>query len=753
MADLIQPVMQQAATLQMGQTGVSGQLGSPQAPILRREVVRDPTLDRLLQLGQQVMAPIIEKKEAELFLAGAQRVSQGEALKDIIDEQPWYTNIFGQSASVQGARATAQVAQVDKFGTDLMADMDTLATISPADIGAEVNRRMAAALTGDPISDAVIQQKMVETSSTFYKAHIKANYKHVQDTMQAATVQTMMSAATLLGEAGVQRFQGTLSDSDWAQFQSNAAQALAPRHGQSAASYWGGLEQAVVEALATDNHHFVGMVFDSGVLDSAPSDLKVKLIDERRKREDITRETAGFVDFGPQLAMIQAQSDKGLISPKQAMDAVEGINAAFSMKYGIAGPMVEKNTMVSMLTRNLKSIYSKQEANAKAAATANADLAKEQAKRMDLMAGVGAGLGDILIAAGHSTDDVHMGIFSAIAMKRDAGEDWGAFVAKNYNEGLGHTNKYLQGQIKGALDAATGAGYSGEAFDRAHSLWSAVHNAPQGQAAARALLGTDAGLQMEKYDQFIQAGVPKDQAYQAAFGAPVAIGKRFTNKEVQEVVTAHIDKLDPGFFGKIMGEAPLSKSAKELLSAEMSTVFTPLVNGLGYSEKTAAQQALTTVLNTRVDVVGGLAYRKNPGDKDFAALIGADKDEAGKQFMAAVGRLARQQGFKGFKDPNAPRENIGPVLKDKDGRIFYGETEMGKKIRGTFINAWNAIGVEQEGPSYSVVPSPIRKDPETGLDYRTFSVNGVDEDGNTMYVVIDSRDVRKAYESGTKFKK
>ena len=244
------PVMQQAPQVQLGARGVQGG-GISGAPQINPDTRSDGTLELLLKLGETALAPAIQRRQNEMFLQGAQRVAQGEALKDIIDEQPWYTKIFGASASAQGARTVAQIAQVDKFNASLLGDMDNLAQLSPEEAGKVVNKKMGEFLTGDPVADVAIQQKMVEASSTFYTAHAKAHYKYIQTNMKNQVVDMMVSTAGAIQQAAQQRAQGTISEKDWAQVEARAAQSLMPISGQAPESYWDAVETATTDFSIT----------------------------------------------------------------------------------------------------------------------------------------------------------------------------------------------------------------------------------------------------------------------------------------------------------------------------------------------------------------------------------------------------------------------------------------------------------------------------------------------------------------------
>src|SRR5262245_48675219 len=97
----IQPsaVAQQIAPMAQVDTGING-----------------ATVDALLKMGSDVLQPQIKAAAQQQFMEGVQRASTGEAVKDIVESQPWYTQVFGPSSAVAGARAYTVATQVAGFG-------------------------------------------------------------------------------------------------------------------------------------------------------------------------------------------------------------------------------------------------------------------------------------------------------------------------------------------------------------------------------------------------------------------------------------------------------------------------------------------------------------------------------------------------------------------------------------------------------------------------------------------------------------
>lgn len=733
------PLLQSAPAAQLGRMGSTGG-GQVRGVQLLQPINRpDPTAEVVMKLGQAVLEPMIKKRQAEQFLEGAQRVAQGEALKDIVDEQPWYTKIFGESVSVQGARTVAQIAQVDKYTADLYGDMARLQTLGREEVGKEVNGKMLQFLTGDAAADAVIQQKMVESAGPFYNAHAKANYKWTQDTMQKQVTGMMVSAAESFQAASRQRVEGTMSDDDWNRQKMNAASVMAPIQGQSPESYWAAIQGSAVDAMANGNHHFAALVFDSGVLDSAPVETRKALLDAREKYEARTVEREGFLHYGATIGELQGKAKAGILSPAQLAQSVNQINEDFRMRTGIEGDILSRKTFSSMLAGNFSAMYRRAETNAKENAKEAAKQQVDMAKLTEIHQAALVGAGNLITAAGHKKTDVDTIIWGMAEQAQASGQDFSPLLIRNYNEGDGYVNPMIANKMQASLRAAKGEGYSGKAFDQTYSTFRQIADREGGQAAAMAYLGEEDGVKMLEYDSLIKADIAPEFAYQMSFGKKLDTSRSSSDKDVMKKLQSVVESQQPGWWAEKLGKAPANPAAQRIIANTLGQSYDLLASGGALGDEAAFKIGMD-VARQKLDIVGPFAYAKRAGQQPMSALLGTDDDAAGQFFEDTLRADVAKQGLK-MELASSVGSNARMIA---DGGI------AGLSPFTALGNAWDHFTRKQ--PDVPIQRGVDRVDPKTGLTYSTFSVQVIDDEGNMAQLSYDSRDLRKKFEESSYFK-
>lgn len=739
-------VQQQAIGVQPGRGGMQG-VQQFAGEGVKVDMIDSRTQDMMMQLGGKLLEPKIQQIQTRKFLEGAQRVAQGEALKDIVDEQPWYTQIFGPSSSVQGARTIAQMKGVDDYITSVQNDMPNLRKLSSDEFGKQVSARMQTFLTGDGVADAAIQTKMVESLGSLTKAHTKANYKYTQDTMQKNIVGYMQGGAVKLQAQAKQMLDGTLSKGDFDEIKAGFVGNLMPLEGQSPESYWGGIEAATMDALASGNHHAANVIFDSGVFASAPAETRLKLMDARHKYEARTQETAGFAEYGPMIGQLQGLARSGQLTGNQIIAQVDKINADYNIRYGVNRPLFKRDEMVSLISGNINAIYTRQDADSRALRTeARADrreglkldakVKTAALKQAQLMQLIQAGAGNMATVAGFTGDEVNRGVYKGATVIEQAGGNVGEFLVRQYNNGGEHVNSLYQNQMQAGMRAAKMEGHSGQAFNKSYGLYRQLAAESGGKAAALAYLGDD-GVKMMKYDSIVQQGkIAPEVAYQLAFGEPLDKSRKSSDKEVGEALIKAVSSDQPGIWGKMFeSKVPLTEQSQRVLTTAVAENYDMLVQNANMDDKQAMAVALD-VAKKDLDVVGQYIYPKGESRRPVYEMIGADEKAAGVAFTRMLNEKARASGVtQSLAGEQAPNDLIGGVRSTADF-VTMGALPAIKRW-------WDRRGDE---PNVMIMRLPDQEG--VGM----FGVTVTTTDGKITQFPMDTKELRSFYEKSSKFK-
>ncbi|MGT2429372.1 hypothetical protein ACU4HD_12675 [Cupriavidus basilensis] len=131
--------------------------------------------------------------EKQQYYEGMSKVAQGQALQQIENDDPWYMNIFGPSATVRGAQAMTATTALQQAETEFMGNMESLRQQSPDAVRKFlVNQAATMGNTGDPLVDATVQAKLAESWGPMLKTHMREHLAWQQtDMMDKQTNQNL----------------------------------------------------------------------------------------------------------------------------------------------------------------------------------------------------------------------------------------------------------------------------------------------------------------------------------------------------------------------------------------------------------------------------------------------------------------------------------------------------------------------------------------------------------------------------------
>lgn len=732
--------MKSPAQARLGQGGIQGTGGGATFQPLQRVEADSGTLDLLLQVGGAIMAPHIEKAQQEAYLQGATRVAQGESLRDIVDEQPWYARIFGPAASAQGARQAASIKQVDAFTNRLFELMPELAQLPMEEAAKRVNTELTEHLTGDPQTDMVIQQKMLESSGQFFRAHAKEHVKFVQQTMQSEVTGSIIEATKVIQNMGRQRAKGMISEDDWQLAQANAAAALMPLEGQTEDSYWSAVMAAATDAMVQGNFHIVSIMQESGLIDQMPVADRKKLLDNVRKYENITRERDGYWEYGAQIAQLRAAAATGQISPAQIGQEIDRLNMEFSATTGIGAPLFSRKEMQGVLEGNYKALY---RAAKEARKTQDAEL-KEARDQAIIAQMVGARMGDEIKALGYEGALVDRAIAEQVVGLMNEREDnsWAQALADHYTHGRGHVNPIIKARMGVALRQAKGSElHPGASMDQAYALWLSMNQIENGIGARAAYFGED-DVRMENYHQQMQMEADPNVAYQLAFGSQKRPVPAPDNKEVVEGVNGAINTLTGrGWFSRLFsGGWQQDEGATEALSYRVGAKARDYIGNTTLPQDKVYEIATQQVLNS-TDVVGPWNYELAEGQARMHEVVQEDKSRVDKEVVSIVEERMKDLGYNVFVPGRAfgrLRDGRSKVLAPAEARSRFSGAPAGI-AEGAAGVGWDFFSTEKIR-HVNIIPTRTQFT-EDGDPYQVYTFEVHTDSGREKFL-IDTREIK-----------
>lgn len=195
------------AAVQQQPSYAAGQMAQQQfAPIsgqqqatLPQQPTTDSTLQVLMDVAAPVLGPMIQKARTDAFVSGMQRAAAGETIRQIAEERPWFSKVFGDGDAVAGARVYETNARASSVAAGLISGMEDYAKLDAVQFRDHVSKAMQQALTGDAETDASVLQASARSLPQVFAAHTQASIRYGRVRAAEAQVNNIMSAAQLYG--------------------------------------------------------------------------------------------------------------------------------------------------------------------------------------------------------------------------------------------------------------------------------------------------------------------------------------------------------------------------------------------------------------------------------------------------------------------------------------------------------------------------------------------------------------------------
>lgn len=602
------------------------------------------TIDALMKLGGDALAPFVKQAAQEQFMAGVQKAMTGQALTEILDERPWYSDIFGPSNAAQGARFYASQAAVAGFSARVSEAMPELAKQSPETMRQYAVGAMQQFLTGDADADAIITNEVTQSFAPLFKQHAKEHYAWQQKGAANAMVRSIVAGGDLMQSQLSQFYGKGLYKGDIQQDEFKFMERLVKPAGMSDEAYERIVLTAVQESAAKGNFHVVKLLRDKGAFDAVDPEKRMAL--ENSLRSAGTKALAGQVPaFAERIARTYLDVNQ---TPTELLTKVTAINAEAAAQTGVTeAQLIPESNFDNLVQSLLQRQQSLSQHQAAQLAKATKEAEEFNLARALLMQG---GLG---VAVKTGQVPAQIGQQAATANWVEAGPDPAKRAAVLNASGdfkLGVGDQLFSNFLSGKE-------YN-DSFGHAFQVWSKMDT----QARATYL---DAGqqAQMLKFEELRQSGIPEAQAYILGRAATLVRPQVDdpTGKRGEAVADAVRSKYAAWFDFKT-DLTPAARRMAQAVTARSMGILSANSPDLAKAAEFAVNEAERKGLHV-LDKHAYLAF--DPAADPLNRVIGYAPAETAKAFDQVLTETAAGQGVKALNDYSIYRVED---TKDRNGR-------------------------------------------------------------------------------------
>lgn len=610
---------------------------------------RDPyateTLDFLVNVGQAILKPKLEQAKMDRYVAGMQQAATGDAMADIAARQPWYSKIFGDSDTVEGARAYHSEAIANKAVLDMEADMPRLRSLDPGSVQTEYSKRLAGVLTGDKATDAAVMAGLTRAMPAFMRRQAKEHYSWRQERAAEAEGDAFRTHAATMQSLGVPYQSGIVSPEDYTESAQRFLLSQLPAAGRDPESWKKDMTARLIGAARDGQFHALG-VLRTPPMKGAPSMFEL-LDDEQRVRVEAAVAAAesrakaeagsGYMDrWSEIMARSKALPVHGGLTADQTRDQIDALNNDWMRETGITTPLINASTGAGIVENALDAAIKNNEAEAKAAKAAAAAATTETGKAEAVLRGVNANVTSFR-THGKATDvsnkeDIRLA-WAAIKSKATDEAGHGEYlntVKQVYLNDPGSADEALKDQLQGAIRQAR-AGGNPDAIVAPYMLWKQLQQRAPDLATFYA---GEFGADMNRLDLALsstqQAGPGSPEvarAFQSVFMEPQVRGQGTMKPDDRKALLEGVAGWSQGkmnWFARVLApDFQVTPGENVLRAADVGRLAETIsgtvgeITAAGQSFDSSVRGALTAQQARGLEVFGGTFWRRGPNDVAF----------------------------------------------------------------------------------------------------------------------------------------
>lgn len=592
------------------------------------------TMDALLKLGSDALAPHIKEAQTSQFLQGVQQAAGGQGLTEILEEQPWYSNIFGPSSAAMGARAYTTQAAVAKFGADMERQMPQLAKQGPEALVAAAQASVKSMMTGDATADNAIMGAYVEQLQPLFKRQAKENYIYTQKQANAAQVtawDTLFDAYQSRAKSAADPEGGT-SQADMEAEAGRLIGAMQPFADQTDDSFQENIVNTLAGAARKGNFQAIKLMEREGVLKGLPPEKQGQLVQVFRTAGRAALDNA-MPEFALDVAMLvndTAQDPRGYVDRMRALNAKAAERLGIDTKYAQLVPESSADNVIGNILRGQAAAAAVQATAAQKAADAAAEVARANSQ-LGIPGGVAKGAA--------------MGLFKDTVAEQAALAQW------TRTSDPAKRASILNNRGAGKYDAIAAdlraMGASSTDKDTLGVQQVAATYAALNEETKGAYFSSDEQQFYDRYTSSVRAGVPPEAAFLTARVAqPLArdMIPETEKTDVHSAIRAEAENRHENFFGWNTVDDQGLRIIEGMIARDYRTN-----RGLN-DVQTSVARSMTQALNNGLEIVGKHAILgKQPGQQPLTTILSRGENnmgaqEAAKRFETAMAAKAAAVG-------------------------------------------------------------------------------------------------------------
>lgn len=573
----------------------------------------------------QAINGIMDRKLAEVqkkkFWDGVVAARQGQAIGDIVDSDSPLSKIFGPSAFVQGAQFYKSQEGMANYNQSMVENAEELARLPQAELGKRLNAEATKYETGDPTTDALMHQMMVEQTATGLATINKTRYALAQRDASVAYAGNIDAQSSSLQKVAALKPSGVVGDDDVLQQQQLLVKSMMQPPGMNTETYHALLPRTLVAQADKGNFHAVNLIMQSGALDFMQPDARTKLEERIAKQGKQNAEQYRF-SKAREYSDIVAATHAGAMTPQEAQARMEVMQKEYTDATGNKEPLVgykeAEGIFVSGRTamwNAMKTNLNASQAAAKAAATQAEKDQAEARTAQQVSTSLSLGLGGNLSAMGVPGEKVEAAWQQAVAQYTQEERD--QFIINNYRNSK-YVNKVTQNAMQLAFRANTTGDYS-PAAEQAYTDYKRMSATPDGVATVAAYLEPEQLTRMQKFDTLKQSGLDSAVAYKMSFHDPLTDAVDWTkthgmDKEITRVIKDNYTSWFPS-------ESNLDEGSQRLVGNLINKQVSSTMQNTNLDSAQAIRQTLHQLKSTGLETFGGTAWWRERNQKPLNELI------------------------------------------------------------------------------------------------------------------------------------